>query len=320
MGQPSRCLPETYHKYPGEDWPVAEFKDYQVSMAWGNVVPMKLAERGSRLSNGLWVREIRRQTQSGHQTSVISTDYISELTMIAAHMFGRWSQENFFKYMMKHFDIDKVISYQTEAVDETKKVVNPQWRKLDSQARSKAAKLSRKKLEFANISLKQSLNDANMAEFEVKKSSLREEIQWLETELDELKEQRKNMAKHLSLTELPPSERFKQFSPTRKQFIDTIKMIAYRAETAMALILRDVLARTDDARSLLRQIYASDADLIPNENEQTLTVRLHHLTNHLSDNAVRYLFDDLNATETIYPGTNLKMMFKLGDMGSTLNP
>lgn len=289
-------------------------------MAWGNVVPMKLAERGSRLSNGLWVREIRRQTQSGHQTSVISTDYISELTMIAAHMFGRWSQENFFKYMMKHFDIDKVISYQTEAVDETKKVVNPQWRKLDSQARSKAAKLSRKKLEFANISLKQSLNDANMAEFEVKKSSLREEIQWLETELDELKEQRKNMAKHLSLTELPPSERFKQFSPTRKQFIDTIKMIAYRAETAMALILRDVLARTDDARSLLRQIYASDADLIPNENEQTLTVRLHHLTNHLSDNAVRYLFDDLNATETIYPGTNLKMMFKLGDMGSTLNP
>lgn len=316
----NRVACQTYHKYPGEDWPATEFKAYQVSMAWGNMVQMKLAERGSRLSNGLWVREIRRQTESGHQTSVISTDYITELTIIAAHMFGRWSQENFFKYMMQHFDIDRLISYQTEAVDETKKVVNPDWRKLDSKVRSKAAKLSRKKVEFADINLAEGLNDADMAEFEVKKGSLREEIQWLQIDLDELKEQRKNTVKHLSLVELPQSERFKQLSPTRKQFIDTIKMIAYRAETAMALILRDVLARPDDARSLLRQIYASDADLIPNENEKTLTVRLHHLTNHLSDKAVQNLFDDLNAAETIYPGTNLKMVFKLADMWSTLNP
>lgn len=48
-----------------------------------------------------------------------------------------------------------------------------------------------------------------------------------------------------------------------KHLIDTIKMIAYRAETAMALTLREKMARYDDARSLLRALYSTDADLCP---------------------------------------------------------
>jgi prepilin-type processing-associated H-X9-DG protein len=317
MWQEHRIACQTYHKYPGEDWSADEFTNYLVDMAWGNRINMKLAERGTRLKNGFWVREIRRLTDSGHQTAVISTDYLSESTLIAAHMFGRWSQENFFKYMMHHFEIDKLISYQTEAVDETKKVVNPAWRELNSVIRSKTAKLSRKKVEFADVNLAEGLSDAEMAEFEVKKSTLQEEISWQQTELDELKEKRKNTDKHLRLDKLPQSERFRQFSPLRKQFVDTIKMIAYRAETAMALELRDVLARPDEVRSLLRQIYLSDADLIPDEKNGVLTVRLHHLTNHFSDEAVQYLFIGLNETETIYPGTNLKMKFELGIHGAT---
>ena len=108
-----------------------------------------------------------------------------------------------------------------------------------------------------------------------------------------------------------------QLSPKRKQFIDTIKMIAYRAESAMAVVLRDVMARADDIRPLLREIFTTEADLIPNQDEQTLTVALHHLTNSVSDESARKLFEYLNATETIYPGTNLRLVYKLV---SDLNP
>ncbi|MFQ5976426.1 MAG: putative transposase, partial [Candidatus Hydrothermarchaeales archaeon] len=94
---------QTYHKYSKEDWPVSEFDEYVVEMAFGHQVKMKLAERGVDLSNELWVREIRKLTKSGHQVSVLSTDYKSDLTLIAVHMFSRWSQENFFKYMRKHY-------------------------------------------------------------------------------------------------------------------------------------------------------------------------------------------------------------------------
>lgn len=59
------CL--TYHKYPGADWPVEEFRAHAVTPPTGHVVPMMLAERGACLSNGLWVREIRKLTERGHQ-------------------------------------------------------------------------------------------------------------------------------------------------------------------------------------------------------------------------------------------------------------
>lgn len=42
-----------------------------------------------------------------------------------------------------------------------------------------------------------------------------------------------------------------------------------------------------------------------------MTVRLHHLTNRASDEATRSLAAQLNATETVYPGTNLRLVYEL---------
>jgi hypothetical protein len=36
---------------------------------------MQLAERGTFLGGEVWVREIRKLTGSGHQTSILATDY-----------------------------------------------------------------------------------------------------------------------------------------------------------------------------------------------------------------------------------------------------
>jgi len=58
-----------------------------------------------------------------------------------------------------------------------------------------------------------------------------------------------------------------------------VEIIDYCAETAMAQTLREKMARYDDARSLLRAVYHSEIDLLPNAQEKTLTVRLHPLAN-----------------------------------------
>jgi prepilin-type processing-associated H-X9-DG protein len=65
------CL--TYHKYPGEDWAQEEFSACPVQLASGTWVTMDLAERGTFLGGKGWVREIRKRTESGHQTAVLST-------------------------------------------------------------------------------------------------------------------------------------------------------------------------------------------------------------------------------------------------------
>ena len=308
-----RIACQTYHKYAKDDWPEIEFEEHRVAMSFGQQVKMKLSERGIFLAKKLWVREIRKLTESGHQVSVLSTDYKSEMTVIASHMFCRWSQENFFKYMRKHYNIQGLIDYNTEAVDETKKVVNPIYRKLESQGRSKSAKLSRKKAEFYDISLKEGeLDSKQMADYERQRGEIKEEIDLLDKDIEAIKEKRKKHSKHIAFSELPEEDRFEQLSPIRKQFMDTIKMIAYRAETAMAMVMRSILAREDDARALLRDVFTSDADLIPDAEAKTLTVRLHHFTNPISDKAVRTLCETLNESETIYPGTEMRMIYKLG--------
>jgi hypothetical protein len=79
------CL--TYHKYPGDDWPEEEFSTHQVTLpSAAQVVQMKLAERGTCLSNKLWVREIRKLTERGHQTAILCTDYRSDAAPIAVAM------------------------------------------------------------------------------------------------------------------------------------------------------------------------------------------------------------------------------------------
>lgn len=94
-------------------------------------------------------------------------------------------------------------------------------------------------------------------------------------------------------------------------------MIAYRAETAMANMLREKMSHPDEARSLLRAIYNTEADILPDQKAGTLTIRLHQLANQMSSESIRYLCNEFNSTETVFPGTNLRMIYK---MGSEQNP
>ena len=80
----------------------------------------------------------------------------------------------------------------------------------------------------------------------------------------------------------------------------------------MASALREKRSPPDDARSLLRQIYGTAVDLIPDLDAKTLTVRLHPLTQSAHDDAGRHLCEQLNATGTIFPDTELKLVYQLG--------
>jgi len=302
----------TYHKYPGENWAADEFVERQVTLVGGEVVPMKLAERGTQLAGKLWLREVRKLTASGHQTAILSTDFRTELTSLAASMFARWCQENFFKYMREHYNLDCLVEYGTEAVPDTTRVVNPSWRKLDGQIRTKSGQLQRQLALFGELGLEGELTEAEVNSYQKRQGELQENIIHLRQEIDQVKEKRKQTPHHITVGELPREDRFDRLRTEKKRFIDTIKLLAYRAETNMAHLLRQHMSRTDDARSLLRQVYETEADLDPDLVAKTLTVNLHHMTQAAHDRAISHLCEELNATETIFPGTDLKLIYKLG--------
>jgi hypothetical protein len=205
-----------------------------------------------------------------------------------------------------------LIEYGTEALPDTTRVVNPAWREVDTQIRRHNGMLQREIATFGNIHLTAGLDPAAVALCEQQKGALRERIVARRTQIAELKARRKALPKHILIKDLPQEDRFSRLRAEKKHFIDTIKLIAYRAETSMASLLRDKLRRTDDARALLRQIYETEVDLIPDLQTKTLTVRLHHLTQAVHDEAVRYLCEQLNATESTFPDTDLRLIYELG--------
>jgi len=78
----------------------------------------------------------------------------------------------------------------------------------------------------------------------------------------------------------------------------------------MANSLREQMSHSDEVRILLCALYKTEADLLPDLKTQTLTIRLHHLANVMSDNVIEKLCTELNATETLFPRTNVRMVFK----------
>jgi len=302
----------TYHKFPKDDWRSEEFSAHSVELAGGETVTMKLAERGTQLSNQLWLREIRKLTDSGHQTSILTTNFQAPMTLLATSLFARWSQENFFRYMREHYSLDRLIEYGTEPIPDAISVVNPAWRKLDSQLRSQTGRRYRLAAQFGALTLSEDPAESEVQRFQQRKGHLQEEIQVLDSEIDNLKQLRKKTEHRIAVKSLPEEDRFTRLRTERKHFLDTLKMIAYRAETSMASLLREHLARGDDARALLRQIFVTEADLTPDLVANTLTVRLHHLTQAAHDQAIEKLLAELTATQTVFPGTNLMLIFELG--------
>jgi len=305
----------TYHKYPKEPWAESCFSHTEVRMPNGELVSMKLAEMGSRIgshSDGLWVREVRKLTNSGHQTSLISTVYGQLALQDAGLLFSRWSQENFFAYMMEHFAIDALNEYRTEVIPGTNRpVVNPARRELDRQYRSVSSKLTRCQARFAALTLHPESEGPEIQKWERQKADLREQIEQWENELSILKERKLSTPKHLVWDDLPEEQKFERLAPSRKRLTDTVKLVAYRPETALAMIVRERLSHAAEARSLIRDLLRSDADLYPDEAAGVLEVRVHTLANPRSNRAIQYLLEHLNAAEFTYPGTNLRLVYTL---------
>jgi hypothetical protein len=177
--------------------------------------------------------------------------------------------------------------------------------------RKKVGVLSRKIAEFGAINLEGEIEPRKVEAFAQRMSDLQESITQLQNEVDGLKAQRKATPRHIPFKDLPQEARFDRLSTQSKHLIDTIKMVAYRAETAMAEIVRQKMTRHDDARSLLRAIYSTEIDLVPDLEAKTLAIRLHPLANASSDQAVSHLCAEINAAKALFPGTELRLIYEV---------
>jgi hypothetical protein len=300
----------TYRKNVKDTWDKESFNSIDVKVL-EHTITMQLCEKETTLG-GVVFREVRRLTESGHQTAVITTHKAISMEVVAGRMFGRWSQENFFRYMIMDYDFDKMIQFGTESIDENKEVVNPPYRQMSHKLKKEKEKTGRLKAKLV-VLIEQSI-EASLDEtptLQNKQITLIEQIEKQQQIESLIQEQRDKIPKRIQLKEMPEQIRYDKLKEESKTLMNIIKMICYRAETAVANELGAYLKNTsEEKRMLVKQIIKNNADLCPDYENKTLTVTLHSLSAPRFNLAVEKITDLLNQTETIFPGTDLKLIYK----------
>ena len=301
----------TYRKGAYAQWPKRAFRTVE-AIVDGRKVSYELAERSVRVLAGFRMREVRRLCENCHQTSIVTTRTDWPIEVVAYRMFERWTQENFFRYMRQHFALDALVNYQVEPADPERSVPNPERKALAKALRASRAAL--KQLEQAYGQQARANREAQrptLRGFKIAQAKLNRQLREAEASYEQLRARFAQLPKRVPLNALLDEAEIVRLAPEAKHLTDTIKMLAFRAETALVRCLTLNGIRTeDDGRALVREMLLSSADIVPQAAEQRLLVRVHSLANPRHNKALAKLCETLNALELRYPGTDLTLLYE----------
>lgn len=300
----------TYRKNVKDLWGEELFEPIETQVI-GNNVTMLLYEQKIVLDESSF-REVRYLGEGGHQTSIITTHPSISMQQIAGQMFSRWSQENFFRYMIADYDFDKIAEFGTETIDENRMVVNPEYRKLTHQIKKVKEKRGRVEAKFYPLIEKINEDDLDrLPTITIKQADYMQSIKQLKEQENQLIGQRLQTSARVMLKEMPHNKRYNKLKTESKLFLNIIKMICYRAETALAEQITPFFVKAkEEKRMLVKQIFNTAADLMPDEKNKTLTINLYSLSTPRANFVTEKLCGLLNETETVFPDTDYKLIFK----------
>ena len=271
-------------------------------------VAYHLAERAVKLCNGLRVREIRRLTEDGHQTAVITTDESLSMLAVADRMFSRWRQENFFRYMRQEFALDHLCTHEVEPADPKRLVTPPERTRL--QKKLKAARAALGKYVRSRMKLVPG-KKVRVGDKAVDEEELDELIRKREVEERQLVASIAALPQKVPLDTVLEPEKIVQLERERKVLVDAIKLTAYRAESALARLVEPFFARHDDeTRKFLKTVFQATADILPDEDNHQLTIKFHGLASPRATRALADLCDLVSEREVAFPGTDLRLRFE----------
>jgi hypothetical protein len=205
------------------------------------------------------LRQIVVQATNPHgrviQVSILTDDQKVAAVVIIGLMFGRWVQENDFKYLDKHFGINQITSYGVTGYDELREQVedrqvrSAEAKALQEQRRQLRAKQSRLLLVQAQgehertqrqqrIQALEKQPDADQAQKELARlrqgqirwesthAARQEQIQKLSGELAELDTKGEQARQTESRLERMIEEKMVRLDPEKKRLMDSLRVIA----------------------------------------------------------------------------------------------
>jgi transposase len=281
----------------------------------GHEVSYWLADQGIYLFYGqtkkrkrLKLRQVTRLSNDGHQTPIVTSRRDLPSVEVAYRMFERWRQENFFKYLREEYALDALVDYGTEPADPTRSVPNPAHRQINAELRKARAELAQIQAEYGleAIENRERLRPS-MRGFKIANAKIARRVKDALKRVTDLEAKRTRVPTRVPVQEISEGEVIK-LDTERKLLTDLLKMVAYQAESDLVRLITPHFSRVEDeGRTLVQNALATTGNIEVVDKE--LRIHLEPLSAPRRTKALLALCEQVNATDTIYPGTDLRMRF-----------
>lgn len=288
----------TYRKAPFSDVAASWFHTRHLRIG-GHRLEYELAD-GDFIQKG-WprLRRIAVKRKDGRQTHILCSRYDIDAAELAYRMFGRWKQENWFKYMGEQFALDVLVDYSTQPHDPDRMLVNPQWRNLNQQVKAALRQLREAEAAYGRARLSKSSRKQQADQAAA--------VEEARARYERLCGRRSDTPKRIRLAEVSDRDPLR-LGYERKLLTDTIKICAYEVETRLVEMLNGQFGRHEaEGRAVIREIFQTPGDILPRDGE--LQVWLNQLSAPRYSEALMWLCQQLNARDLRLPETDLRLRF-----------
>jgi transposase len=298
---PRHCFQEQHLDVDGRR------QTYQVyDQARVRVGRLRAAQRHPRPDAGpeyLWLRQITVLRADGRQTVLLTNRTDLAAAAVAYHLFQRWRQENYFKYMEAEYALDALVEYAAEELPAGADRPNPRRARLTRQLQQARAEVTRLQAALgAQVEANAEQQRATVRGFKIAHAELRSQLHAAEQRVERLCRRRQQEPKRI-----PANDR-QQLPKEKKLVVDAVKMVAYQVETELLGLLQGDYARTaDEGRTFLQAVFQSSAavQVLPGVLQVTIAAQS---SPHRTE-ALAQLCAKLNAQTTCYPGSDLRLQF-----------
>ena len=246
------------------------------------------------------LREIIVRREDGRYTHVITTRKDLSAVEVCAVLFARWTQENFFKYMLETYNLDHLYTYRSGTVPEEIDHPNPEYTRLEKQRkkiRQRIVAILGKELE--NIAMNKLEHLVKL--YQGKKG----------TELKELAAKLKKIDLALKLTpKRKTAADYATLESETRMIGNLVKMTAWDAEGTLARLVGDVSkAINANERGMVAAFLSTTGRL--RVSDKQLHITLQRQSEPLRTRLLEHLCRVITERQACYPGTDLKMVFEV---------
>jgi hypothetical protein len=248
------------------------------------------------------LREIIIQRQDGGQTAILTTRRDLESEVAASILFSRWSQENYFKYMIEQYNLDHLCVYGTEELSSHIDHPNPDYSRLEKNLKKIkqriAAILSKDLSALADEDL-----DTAVKQFQkVHGGKKGKKLHQLSVRVEQIRSEMKDTPKRINPVDC------KKLKSEARLLTNLVKITAWHIETGLVKILGKYHKNADqNGLATIVAMLKSTGALRVGDN--TLHVTLEAQATPQKTEFLRHLCNQLSDRQTKFSGSNLVLKF-----------